>query len=67
MRIHEALDMIYRRETQEQYEQRIVKLRRLVNERETLEDAVDVLGDDPRSVNKRKRLQVVYEEIRKLS
>lgn len=43
----EALEMIVRGETNEQYEKRIKKLRRYCNERYDLEDAIEVLEGDP--------------------
>lgn len=59
MTLYEALKMIERGETPEQYEKRMKKLRRLYNERYDLEDAVEVLGDDPRAEKKRARLAKV--------
>lgn len=56
MTLAQAFEMIDRGETPEQYEKRVKRLRRLVNEQYDLEDAIQVLGDDPRADKKRKRL-----------
>lgn len=64
--LDEAIDMIMRGETAEQYEKRIKRIRRLANEREALEDAIEVLGNDPRADKKRKRLEKVYAMIEEL-
>ena len=66
MTIAEALDMIQRGETPEQYEKRVKRLRRLSNERYDLEDAIAVLGDDPRADKKRRRLTKVLVMIEQL-
>ena len=66
MTLAEAFDMIARRETPEQYEKRIKRIRRLANERDELECSIDVLGDDPRAGKKRVRLQKVLAEIERL-
>ena len=58
--------MIARGETPEQYKKRVAKLRRLYNERYELEDAIDVLGDDPRAEEKKKRLVKVPHKIEEL-
>lgn len=68
MTLKEAFDMIDRRETPEQYEKRIKRLRKLNNERYDLEDKIEVLGaQDPRSEKAKNRLARVLDEIKKLS
>ena len=59
MTLAQAFEMIDRGETPEQYEKRVKRLRRLKNEQYDLEDAIQVLGDDPRADKKRKRLAKV--------
>ena len=59
MTLAQAFEMIDRGETPEQYEKRVKRLRRLYNERYDLEDAIEVLGDDPRADKKKKRLAKV--------
>ena len=69
MTIVEALDAISRGETAEQYAKRITQIKRLVNEREKLEDALMVLTDAEdaeKAARKRKRLQKVLSQIEKL-
>lgn len=58
--------MIARGETSEQYEKRVKRLRRLYNEKYDLEDAIDVLGDDPRADKKKTRLAKVNAMIEEL-
>lgn len=68
--ISEALDMIDRGETPEEYKKRTARLRRLVNEREFLEDALTILTepeDAARREKKERRLAVVIEAIKNLS
>ena len=67
MTIDEAIEMIILGETPEQYKKRKTKLNRLVNERFDLEDAIDVLGDDPRATKKKERLDKVLQMIDELS
>ena len=65
----EAFDMINRGETAEQYKARQAKLRRLANERDSLEDALEILtepGDADKRAKKEKRLAKVLEEIERL-
>lgn len=64
--IDQALEMISRGETPEQYEKRVKRIRRLANEREDLQDAIDVLkefGDCEKDMvrlrKKEKRLEKV--------
>ena len=59
MTLAQAFEMIDRGETTEQYEKRVKRLRRLSNERYDLEDAIAILGNDPRADKKRKRLAKV--------
>ena len=67
MTIAEAFDMIGRGETPEEYKKRIQRIRRLANERDALQDAIEILGDDPRAEKKRTRLQKVEQELTKLA
>ena len=66
MTIDQAIEMIMRGETPEQYKKRMAKIRRLANERDALEDAIDVLGDDPKAEKKRERLEKVLQMIDEL-
>lgn len=59
MTLAQALEAIERGETPEQYKKRMARIRRLTNEQYDLEDAIDVLGDDPRADEKRVRLNEV--------
>lgn len=52
MTLAQALEAIERGETPEQYKKRMARIRRLTNEQYDLEDAIDVLGDDPRADEK---------------
>lgn len=61
--LEQALDCVSRGETQEEYVKRHKRLRRLANERDDLEDAIEVLGDDPRAEQKQKRLKKVKQMI----
>lgn len=63
MNLAEAFEMIERGETPDQYKKRNAKLRKLANERDSLEDAISVLGDDPRATKKRERLAEVERQI----
>jgi len=65
MTIRQALEMIERGETPEQYEKRVRRIRRLANERDALHDAIDVLDEyhDPRAEKKRARLAKVMQEL----
>jgi len=70
MTISEALEMIDRGETPDEYKKRTARLRRLVNEREALEDALTVLTepeDAARREKKERRLAAVIEAIKSLS
>lgn len=67
MTLSEAFDMIGRGETPEEYKKRIQRIRRLANERDALQDAIEILGDDPRAERKRARLQKVEQELTKLA
>lgn len=67
--LKEAFEMINRGETPEQYEYRIKRVRRLINEREALEDAIQVLNqpeDRERRIKKVTRLEVVNRMIEEL-
>ena len=55
--IDQALEMISRGETPEQYEKRVKRIRRLANEREDLQDAIDVLKEFGDCENDMVRLQ----------
>ena len=63
----EALEMIARGETEEQYKKRKARLRRLSWERDFLEDGIEILGDDPRADKKRVRLAKVKKMMEELS
>lgn len=70
MTITEAFDMIDRGETPEEYKKRMARLRRYVNERDALEDALSILTepeDAARREKKERRLAVVVEAIKTLS
>lgn len=69
MTLSEAIEMIARGETPEQYGKRVKRIRRLVNERDDLTDALSVLDpvdDADRYAKKRKRLDKVIAEIESL-
>ena len=68
MTIKEALEMIDRGETPEQYEKRVRRIRRLANERDALRDAIEILDEyhDPRAEKKRVRLSKVLAELEAL-
>ena len=66
MTLEQFFEAIDRGETTEQYNKRIARIKRLVNEREALEDAIEILGDDPRANKKRSRLAKVVSEIQAL-
>lgn len=70
MTIDEAIDMITRGETPEQYKKRTARIRRLANERDDLEDSIQVLkeyGDSEKDMlklkKKQERLIKVLEEL----
>lgn len=67
MTLYQALEMIERGESPEQYKKRMAKIRRLANEKQDLEDAIEILGNDPRSEKKKKRLKKVETMISELS
>ena len=70
MTLVQAFEMIERGETPEQYKKRIARLRRLANERDSLEAALEVLtepGDVENAEKKRKRLDKVLKIIDELS
>ena len=67
MTLYEALEMVERGETPEEYKKRISKIRRYANERNDLEDAIEVLGDDPRAEKKRARLAKVNRMLQELA
>lgn len=68
----EFFEAIQRGETPEEYKKRKMKLRKLCNKRDELEDMISVLADDtePRLVNKRTTAEMmlkrVEEEIKEL-
>ena len=64
--LDQAIEAIDRNETAEAYAARMNKLRKLSTERDFLEDAIEVLGDDPRAESKRRRLDVVKKQIENL-
>lgn len=66
MTIDQAIEMIMRGETAEQYKKRMAKIRRYANERDELEDAIEILGDDPRAQKKRARLEKVNKVLQEL-
>lgn len=66
MTLKEALEMIDRGELPKEYKTRAAKIRRLSTERDFLIDGIEVLGDDPRSEKKKKRLMVVNDQLLKL-
>lgn len=76
MTLAEALEMIHRGETPEQYEKRVRKIRRLSEELFELRDALDILEDESlprtekdirRAAEKRARMQKVKEMLERLS
>lgn len=65
----EALYMIQRGETPEQYKKRLAKIRRLSIERDFLEDSLSILTepeDEPKAVKKRARLAKVLQMMEEL-
>lgn len=66
MTLEQAIEMVFRSETPEQYKKRIARIKRLANERDDLMDAIEVLGDDLRAKRKRKRLAKVIQMIEHL-
>ena len=69
MTLTQAVEMIARNETPEEYEKRVKKLRRLGNEAQDLQDALDVLTepqDKERADQKRRRLNKVLQMINEL-
>lgn len=67
MTLYQALEMIERGESPEEYKKRMARLKRLYNEKYDLEDAIEILGNDPRSEKKKKRLKKVETMISELS
>ena len=67
MTLDDALEMIKRGETPEEFKKRKSKIRRYANERDSLEDAIEVLGDDPRAEKKRARLAKVNRMLQELA
>lgn len=73
MTLAEAFEMIERGETPEQYKKRQSKIRRLVNEREALEDCIGVLedttepGSAERLAKKKARLIKVQDQLARLA
>lgn len=59
----QAFEAIERGETSEEYSKRIAKLKRLLVERDFLQDTIEVLTGDPRVEKKQKRLSVVLAQI----
>lgn len=69
MTLAEAMDMLAKGETPEQHQKRQAALRRYVNERDALEDAIEILTepeDAERRAKKEKRLAVVLRRIEEL-
>lgn len=73
MTIDEAIDMITRGETPEQYKKRTARIRRLANERDDLEDSIQVLKEygnsekDAQKLEKKQaRLAKVLEELERI-
>ncbi len=70
MKLEEAVEAIMRGETSEQYRKRLARLRRLSNERDELEDTIQLLTGDPeyeaKLTKKRRRLEKVAAEIESL-
>lgn len=66
MTLEQAVEMVFRGETPEQYKKRIERIKRLANERDDLMDAIEVLGDDPRAIRKQKRAAKVVQMIERL-
>lgn len=62
----QALEAMSRGETPEAYRRRQKRLRKLTNERDALEDAIEILQGDPRAEQKKTRLQEVQAEIERL-
>lgn len=71
MTIGEALQMIARGETPEQYEKRIKRICMLADERDRLNDSIEILKYDPedaeRLAKKQKRLVKVLSELQRLN
>ena len=55
MTLLEVLEAVSRGEDGEQYRKRVSRIRRLATERDVLEDAIAVLGNDPRAIEKKER------------
>lgn len=66
MTLYEAMKMIERGETPDEYKKRMKKLRKLSEERDFLMDAVEVLKGDPRCIKKELRLAEVLRMIDEL-
>lgn len=68
MTLAEALEMISRGETPEEYEKRIKRIRRLANERDALVDGIQILEEysDPRAEKKKVRLAKVLKMLEEL-
>lgn len=67
--MEDALAMIVRGETEDQFKKRTARIRRLANERDALEDAIEILSEDPtdaRLKKKQARLAKVLAEIDRL-
>lgn len=67
MTLYETLDMIQRGETPEQYRKRIAKIRRYANERDALQDTIEVLQGDERQakkINRLKKVEQILEELK---
>ena len=67
MTLYDAMEMIDRGESTEEYKKRMTRIRRLSNERDFLMDAIDILGDDPRVEKKRTRLAKVNKLLQELA
>lgn len=66
MTFEQCMDAVMRGETSEQYKKRLARIKRLANERDDLEDAIEILGEDPRAEKKRQRLNKVLKMIEAL-
>ena len=70
MTIYDRLEMVITGETEEQFKKRVARIRRLSNERCDLEDAIEILSEDPedapRLKKKQARLKKVIAEIESL-
>lgn len=66
MTLAQAFDMFNHKETPEEWQKRMARIRRLANERDALKDAIEVLGGDPRQAKKIERLAKVQAMLERL-